>query len=192
MTTRSSGLGSSSKRVPLVTGRKDVAKEAGKFFDEVVSGFNGEVVGPYAVMLHSPDLASRVARTADYIRFHSTLPRDVYKLLVLVATREMDCQYAWTVQQRTAKDFGVRPEAVAAIRNKKAPEGLTKDEALVVTYVQQLLRKHRVSEATFKAALKKFGLQGLVEMTVAVGHYGTLACALNAFEVEPESPDLPV
>ncbi len=184
---------SSSSRVPLVTSRDQMAPESRKFFDVVASGYGGKVkAGPWAVMLHSPDLASRVATTGDYVRFKTTLPKDVYELTVLTATRELDCQYAWTIHNRTARDSGVRPGAIEAIRSKKAPAGLTKDEALVVTYVQQLLRKHRVSEETFKAALKKFGLRGLVDLNVTVGHYGTLACVLNAFEVEPENPDLPV
>ncbi len=182
----------STKRIPLITDKQDIPAEHHPMFDQVVSGYEGNLMGPYRVLMHSPDLASRVARTASYVRFETALPQDVYKLVVLTATRELDCQYAWTVHQRTAAEAGVRDEAVIAIRDRKAPEGLTEDEALVVTYVQELLRNNRVSEPTFMAALEKFGVQKLVDLTATIGHYGVLACVLNAFEVVPETPLLPV
>jgi 4-carboxymuconolactone decarboxylase len=47
-----------------------------------------------------------------------------------------------------------------------------------------------VSDATFKAAKEKFGVQGVTELTATFGYYSMLAAALNAFEVEP-APDAP-
>jgi 4-carboxymuconolactone decarboxylase len=35
-----------------------------------------------------------------------------------------------------------------------------------------------------------FGEKGVTELTATMGYYGMLACALNAFEVEP-APDAP-
>lgn len=172
----------------MVLSREDVPPDKRHFFDEVakvVQVYEGKVGGPYGILLHSPDLASRIVRTVSYVRFDTTLPKDVYKLVVLTATRELDCNYAWAVHEETALREGVRQEAIDAIRDRRAPKGLTPDEALVVRYVQELLRAHRVSESTFQTALKKFGLQRLVDLTATIGHYGTLACILNAFEVEP-------
>ena len=40
------------------------------------------------------------------------------------------------------------------------------------------------------AAKAIFGEQGVTELTATMGYYGMLACALNAFEVEP-APDAP-
>ncbi len=174
------------KRVPLVTRSEDLASDKRKFFDDVASLYEGQAIGgPFRILLHSPDLASRIAHTAFYVRFETSLPKDVYELVVLTATRELDCKYAWKVHEVTAAKEGVRKEAVEAIRDGKAPQGLNEDEALVFKYVQELLRTHRVSESTFQKALKKFGLQRLVDLTATIGHYGTLACILNAFEVEP-------
>jgi 4-carboxymuconolactone decarboxylase len=174
-----------SARIPLITSREDLPEDQRPFADEIAQFYDGNLVGPYSALLHSPDLARRVARTAEYVRFKTSLPREVYKLATLTATREVDADYAWTVHQETAINEGVRPEALEAIRDRKAPEGLTPDEALVVTYVQELLRKHRVSDATFNAARDRFSLQQLVDLTATVGHYGTLAAVLNAFEVKP-------
>ena len=86
----------------------------------------------------------------------------------------------------------MREEAIIAIRDKKAPEGLTQDEAVIVNYVLELLRTNRVSEPTFKSALDMLGVQQVTDLTVAVGYYGMIGMALNAFEVMPETPLLPL
>ena len=180
------------KRISEISKRGDLPVDKQHLFDEVVAGYDGRVAGPYSVLLHSPELAKRIAMTGSYIRFETSLPQDVYELAVLTATRELHCQYAWTVHQAPASNAGVREEAILAIRDRTAPEGLRDDEALVVVYIQELLRDHKVSEPIFKAAMEKFGIEKLVDLTATVGHYGTLACILNSFEVEPDIPLLPV
>ena len=60
----------------------------------------------------------------------------------------------------------------------------------MVEYSLELLRNHRVSEATFDAALTVFGVQGLIDLTATIGYYSMLAAALNAFEVAPQGEAL--
>ena len=90
----------------------------------------------------------------------------------------------------SGRDAGVREEAIEALRHRKAPEGLTPEGAVVVRYGMELLRNNRVSEETFQAALQQLGLQGVTDLTISYGYYAFIACALNAFEVEP-GPDTP-
>ncbi len=176
-------------RVPEINKREDLPTEQQPIFDEIAAS-RGRVSGPFKVLLNSPEVTRRIAHTGAYIRFESTLPDDVNELAVLATSRELDCQYEWTAHEPNARRAGVREEAIVAIRDRKAPQGLTPKEAVVVSYVQELLRDHRVSEATFQAALQRFGNQALTDLTATIGYYGMLACALNAFEVEPDVPPL--
>lgn len=79
------------------------------------------------------------------------------------------------------------------VANRGSLDSLTEDEALIVSYGRELFRDHRISDATFDAAKAKFGDQGVTELTATMGYYGMLACALNAFQVEPppDAPKLP-
>ena len=72
-------------------------------------------------------------------------------------------------------------------------DALTDDEAVIVSYARELFRSKRVSDATFEAAKARLGDQGVTELTATMGYYGMLACALNAFQVEPAAgaPRLP-
>ncbi len=49
---------------------------------------------------------------------------------------------------------------------------------------RQLLQKHRVDDATFKAIQARFGNEGLLELTGAIGYYSMLAMTVNACELE--------
>ncbi|MCH8206591.1 MAG: hypothetical protein IH956_06255 [Chloroflexi bacterium] len=70
---------------------------------------------------------------------------------------------------------------------------LTKEEAVIVRYARELFQDHRVSGDTFDAARSRLGDQGVTELTATLGYYAMLACALNAFQVEPApgTPRLP-
>ena len=179
-------------RVPTITSRDDLPADARPIFDEIAASRGGRVAGPFGVLLNSPEIARRIAHTGAYVRFESTLSTETLELATITAAREIDCQYEWSAHEGQARDAGVREEAIVAIRDKKAPEGLTTEEAVIVNYVQEIMRTNRVSEPTFKAAMDMLGVQKVTDLTVAVGYYGMIGMALNAFEVMPETPLLPL
>ena len=82
----------------------------------------------------------------------------------------------------------MREEAIRAVANRGELDSLTADEALIIEYGRQILGGKRVSDETFVKAEARFGVKGVTELTATMGYYGMLACALNAFEVEP-APD---
>ena len=54
----------------------------------------------------------------------------------------------------------------------------------MVNYGRDFFRTHRVSQATFDAALAQFGVRGIIELTNLMGYYALLAFNVNAFGVE--------
>ena len=45
------------------------------------------------------------------------------------------------------------------------------------------MRDHRISDATYAAAVDAFGETGLVELVTTVGYYCLISVTLNAFEI---------
>lgn len=172
-------------RIPTIQKREELAPAERAIYDRIVQS-RGEVRGPFPVLLQSPEVAGRIAELGAYVRFESPVPATVKELMILAVAREMDCQFEWAAHSVLAKKAGVREEAIRAIRDRRAPQGLTAEEAPVVAYAQQLLRTHRVDEPTFQAMRERLGVKLLVELTGAVGYYAMLACTLNAFDVAPE------
>ncbi len=172
-------------RVPRIQKREELAAEHQAVWDAIV-GSRGRVVGPFQVLLHSPELARRIAEAGAFVRFESSLPEPIRELTIISVARAMDCRFEWAAHSVLAKKAGVREEAIAAIRNRKAPEGLTKDEATIVTYVTTLLREHRSDEAAFNALRDRFGVKGVVELTATASYYTMIACVLNGCDVQPD------
>ena len=179
-------------RIPQITERDQVADRHQPIFD-AISESRGRVSGPFSVLLNSPEVAGRAAHLGSYIRFESKLTAQQRELAIITAAREFDCQYEWSAHEVMARNAGVRDDAIKAVANRTALESLTEDEATIISYGRQLFGDHRVSDSTFDAARQLLGDQGVTDLTATYGYYGMLACALNAFQVEPApgTPRLP-
>lgn len=163
--------------------REELAAEDQHFFDEIV-GSRGSVRGPYGILLHSPKLAARVAHTGTYVRFDLDLPEALKEVIIIATAREIRNQYEFAAHARLARSHGVSEETIGAIARGTAPAGLAGDEALVVTYAQELLQRRKVSAETFAAVMDRFGTQRTVDITGLIGHYLLVGQILTAFEVE--------
>jgi 4-carboxymuconolactone decarboxylase len=175
-------------RVTPVTTRADVSPEYQPLFDRMFEGTQqvevaGELRGPMSILMHSPRVADLARELGNYLRMGSTLTRQESELAIITAGREAKCQYVWGVHMVAAPREGLREEAIAVVRDQLDPASLERDECAIVTYVQQLMRNHRVDQQVFDYLLERHDVQWLVELTVIVGHYGLLAGVLNAFEV---------
>ena len=179
-------------RIPRITERDQVAERHQSIFDAIAES-RGRVGGPFSVLLNSPEVAGHAAHLGSYIRFESTLAPEQSELAIITAAREFDCQYEWSAHEVLARKTGVRDEAIEAVANRAPLEALSDEEATIISYGRQLLGDHQVTDSTFDAARKMLGDQGVTELTATYGYYGMLACALNAFQVEPApgTPRLP-
>ena len=179
-------------RVPLVD-RAAATPAQFAVWDRIAQS-RGQVAGPFAALLHSPELTRRIAETGHYVRFEGPVAQADRELAIITVARALDCQYEWAAHAVLARRAGVREEAIAAIREGRAPGGLTPGEAQVHGYAAALLGPHRVSDEAFAALQQRFGLEGLGDLTTTIGYYAMIACALNAFAVEPTpgEPPLPV
>ena len=163
--------------------RDQLAPEHQEFFDSIASS-RGSVRGPYGVLLHSPDLAARVAHTGAYARFDLDISEAHREIIICATAREIRQQYEFSAHARLARQAGVPEDVVSAIATGKAPEGLSGIEASLVKYVQELFRDHKVSNETFDAVSGHFGIQKTLEITVLMGHYLLVGQVLSAFEVD--------
>jgi 4-carboxymuconolactone decarboxylase len=171
-------------RTPAVT-RESIAEDQRPAFDEFVQQ-RGEVPasGPGSVLLNSPEVAKRGLELARYLREDTSLSPRIRELGMLVAARERDCQFIWNAHASLGRQAGLRDQVVDNLRDRQEIPDLAPDEAAVVNYGREFFRTHRVSQATFDAALAQFGVLGLTELTNLLGCYALLAFNVNAFGVE--------
>jgi 4-carboxymuconolactone decarboxylase len=169
-------------RVPYVT-RETMTPDGQQVWDGIERS-RGEVAGNFRALLNSPQAVGKMAELGGYVRFETPLDRRVKALVILTTAREANGHYVWTVNQREAREAGLSDEVIEAIDQRRAPVGLESKDARVVQFVLELLRHHRISEATFEALRAEVGDAGIIDVLLVSGYYHTLAHCLQALEVE--------
>ena len=169
-------------RVPFAT-RENMDAAGQAVWDDIQTS-RGGVQRNYAALLNNPQAAGAFAGLGGYVRFETPLDPRVKAVAILTAAREAGGHYVWTVNQRGAKEANLSDELIAAIREFRAPAGLDGNDATVVQFVLELLRQHRISDATFEGMRAIVGDAGIVDVLVVVAYYHGLAHSLQALEVE--------
>lgn len=183
-------------RIPFVTRDQLPAEEVGAYDEFMKNRGDRPNVGPYALLLHMPEMARRLEALRTYLRDQASLPQKLQELVMITVAREMDCAFIWYAHAATARQAGVRDEIVDAIREQRDLTNPVPDELTVVEFTRELLRHRKVSQGTFEAASSRFGQRGVMTLTNLVACYAVLAYNMNTYELEapkhPTEPALPI
>jgi 4-carboxymuconolactone decarboxylase len=169
-------------RLQSITDKKQVAPKDHAIVDGIVQS-RGALQGPFTMFLHCPELAGRLAHLGAFVRFEGSLDMRVRVLAAMAVARELDAVYVWGAQTGSARRQGVPETTITAIREKHS-RGIPPEDAQIVDFTRELMRKHRVDDATFKALQTRFGDDGLIQLTGAIGYYSMLSMTVNACELE--------
>lgn len=144
------------------------------------------LTGPFAVLIHTPEIAEPADHLVNYYRKNPKLGRRLIELIILLVVRDATAQYAWSVHEPHALEFGLTQDVIDAIRARKRPDFVREDERLIYDFVTELLAKKTVSTASFERAKAAFGIDGVIEAVTCAGLYGMIGFVLNVFDVPPQ------
>src|SRR3954471_10929576 len=142
-------------RLPYVTGKDQVAAKDHAAFDAIVAS-RGAVQGPFTMFLHSPEVSERVAHLGAYVRFEGSLDMRVRVLAAMTVAREFEAVYVWGAQTGGARRLDVPETTITAIRENHS-RGIPPEDAEIVEFTRQLLRRHRIDDAMVKKMQTRFG-----------------------------------
>lgn len=162
-----------------------------KVYNRIAAGPRGGVRGPHTVLLHSPELASRVEQVGTYVRYQCAVPQRLRELAILVVSSTWNADYEWHAHAPLAARQGIPQTAIDAIGKGETPAFTAESDEIVYQFARELLDQHRVSEPVYEAARGLLGDTGIVDLTGLIGYYTLLAMTLNVFEVEP-SGEVPI
>ena len=163
--------------------RSQLTPEQHAVADAIVAGPRGGLRGPFQAWLRSPQLADPAQRLGEYCRFHSSLPRDLTEMAILLTGKHWRAQFEFYAHSRLAQEAGLAQEIIEAIRVGVAPPLQSDAARAVYAFVTEYFTQHRVSDATYERALALFGERGVVDLVGVVGYYGLVSMTLNVFEV---------
>ncbi|MDA1175413.1 MAG: carboxymuconolactone decarboxylase family protein [Chloroflexi bacterium] len=171
--------------------REDFPEELRAAFDAVHA--NGKPIGPGSVTIHSPELARLRLPVSGYVRWNMDVDAQYTELAILVAARALDCAYVWNAHAVVAAEAGVSQLLIDALRDDQPLPTEPTAQAALTNFGLELIRSHKVSDATYQAALDAFGTKALVELTSLMGHYAQNAMLVAAFDVTlPEKLNAPI
>lgn len=148
-------------------------------YDGIVSGPRKGAAGPFNALLRSPDVADRVQKVGEYVRFQSTIPAPLNEMAILITGRFWNAQFEFWAHRRLARAAGLDGAIIDAIAEGRRPSTMSADERVVYDFCTELFRDKAVSDATFKAAVDRFGEQGVIDLIAATGYYSIVSMVLN-------------
>jgi 4-carboxymuconolactone decarboxylase len=157
----------------------------------VIDGPRGALYGPFVPLLRSPELMAHAQRMGEYLRYRSAIGTRLSELAILVTARQWHQQVEWAIHAPIAAQEGIRPAVIEAIARRVPPAGLAEDEQAVYDFCTELHERKRVSDATYDAALRLFGEQGVVDLMGLNGYYTFLAMVMNAAQCAPPPSSAP-
>ncbi len=146
---------------------------------EIAAGRRGEVRGPFIALLHNPELARRVQKLGEHLRWEGKLPSSLKELAVLVTARRWTCQHEWLMHSKLALEAGLAASVIDAICEGTEPAGMSEDEKVVYAFCREAHATGRVGDAAFAAVAERFGLDGALELLALNGYYTLMAMVLN-------------
>ena len=155
--------------------------EAKRVYDKITAK-RGLVRGPFASLMHDPELAERVGDLGEYLRFGGTLPGDIRELAVLVTARAIDQPYEWVAHAKIARTEKLPDEVIERVRTRGDLAALPPRLARPARVVQHVLANESIPRALQDEVQRELGLGGLMELVVLVGHYRLIAGVLFAFD----------
>ncbi|HET9192556.1 MAG TPA: carboxymuconolactone decarboxylase family protein [Vicinamibacterales bacterium] len=147
--------------------------------DELVASPRGGVIGPFIATLRSPELTRRLQRLGEYLRYNAALPEKLREMAILLTAREWKQGFEWDVHAPLAAQAGLSDTVIAAIAHGHAASSMGPDELLVYSVFTELHRTRAVTDATYGAACRQFGEQGVIDLVALIGYYTTLAMIMN-------------
>jgi 4-carboxymuconolactone decarboxylase len=153
--------------------------------DAIMSGPRQRMSGPFNAWLRSPELADRLQKVGEYVRFNTSLDKRVNEMAILMTAQAWGSQYEWYAHAPLALKAGLDPAIISAIGAGRKPDTMKDDEAIVWEFSTQLRRDHGVDDAIYAKALEKFGERGIVDLIGVNGYYDVVSMTLNVAHVKP-------
>ena len=138
------------------------------------------------LMRHMP-LFDSLNTLGRHIMSGSSLEPRLREILIMRVGWNTNCEYQWGQHVNMSKSAGLTPEDHARIKKGADAKGWTELESALLTAVDELTSGTMIGDATWATLAKHLGTEQLIDTIFTVGHYNTVAMALNSIGVQPEA-----
>ena len=176
-------------RISRITKHDDLKHADQHFLDRIIRT-RGHVSSLFQVLLHTPDVADRIATVGAFFLYETVLPPAIRTLVWLVTAREFDCEYAWAGSVHHARAAGLPPSLIDALQRSESHAAATDEQAVTIAFCHELMRgNHHICDATYNRAVQHFSVPATIQIAATLGYFAMMCCVANAFELAPQTDD---
>jgi len=154
-----------------------------RVYRAIAGGPRGGVRGPFNALLRSPELADRVQKVGEYLRFDSSLPARLNELAILINARFWGSKYEWYAHRPLAEKGGLAPAIADDLARNVRPSNMQPDEIVVYDFCTALHTTHAVDDALFARAVAALGERGVMDLIGVSGYYTLVSMVLNVADI---------
>src|SRR5215510_15340612 len=114
--------------------------------EHLVNGERRGAGGPFNVLLRSPEVGDLVQQVGAQMRFHSSLPRKLNEMAIIITARHWTAQFEWNAHRTAAAQAGLNEAIIQSIAAGKRPSSMDPDETIVYNFATELLNTKQVSD----------------------------------------------
>jgi 4-carboxymuconolactone decarboxylase len=146
------------------------------------AGAGGEVGagGPnlWTVYVHLPEILGPLRQLHEQVHVNPRISQKLVHFIIMIVARHWTNDI-WTAHDEDSIKEGLSRDTVVALEEGRYPPNMAEDERIAYAFCTELLRNHRVSDATYAEAVAMFGEEGVVQTAVTVSLYSYLSLAVN-------------
>lgn len=152
--------------------------------DALTQGPRGGVSGPFSAWIYAPNLASRLEKLGNYLRFESSLTVRITELTILIVARRWRASFIWRHHLQLARKGGLADEVIEHLRFGTRPRSAKSDELAAHDLVASLLDHGPVNDEVWSAARHAFSETGVADLIGLAGYYSLVAMTLKTAHTE--------
>jgi len=153
-----------------------------------ITDADGQLLGPFAIMLLSPEVGNAMQQVGAKIRFGTALTGRERELAILTVAGALSSEFERLAHVPAARGLGLTEPQIDAALAGRAADGLSADEAVVGRLALAMTVDRTLSDEDYSGGVRALGQERLAELTWLVGYYSALALSLAVFRpVLPES-----
>lgn len=150
----------------------------------------------YRCLANHPKLVAAWTEFARTIRHDSGTPRSLRELMILRGAQLLGSEYEWAHHLAMARKSGVRESQIAALSGWRTSSAFDAREKAALA-LAEAVTQGKVGNDVYAEAVRHFGHQDFVELSLTAAFYAMVGRMLDAMgvELEPEyrgyAPKLP-
>ncbi len=153
-----------------------------------ITDADGQLLGPFAIMLLSPEVGNAMQQVGAKIRFGTALTGRERELAILTVAGALNSEFERLAHVPAARGLGLTEPQIEAALAGRTEDGLSADEAMVARLALAMTIDRTLSDEDYADGVRALGQERLAELTWLVGYYSALALSLAVFR--PVLPDL--